>query len=78
MSNSKNTTNSNENKVLFYLPVTKEFIDQMVVGLTLICHSSERGTIEFLRDLFDYKISTGGVHNILAHIMYSATIILAD
>lgn len=72
MSNSKNTTNSNENKVLFYLPVTKEFIDQMVVGLTLICHSSERGTIEFLRDLFDYKISTGGVHNILAHIMGKA------
>jgi len=31
----------------------------------LICHSSTRGVVELLRDLFDYRISLGSVHNIV-------------
>ena len=31
----------------------------------LICHSSYRGVVELLRDLFDYRISLGTVHNIV-------------
>ena len=31
----------------------------------LICHSSARGVVELLRDLFDYQISLGTVHNIV-------------
>ena len=31
----------------------------------LICHSSTRGVVELLRDLFDYRISLGTVHNIV-------------
>ncbi len=31
----------------------------------LICHSSTRGVVELLRDLFDYPISLGTVHNIV-------------
>ena len=53
-----------EDKVLFYLPVTKAWLRQVVIALTLICHSSYRGAIEFLRDLLAVKISIGTVHNI--------------
>ena len=51
--------------VLFYLPVTKDWLRQLVLGLVLNCHSSTRGVIELLRDHFDYKISLGTVHNIV-------------
>ncbi len=37
----------------------------MVLGLTLICHSSLRGVHELLADLFDYPLSLGSIHNIL-------------
>lgn len=65
MSCSKNNIILAEKKVLFYLPVTKEFIEQFVISLTLICHSSERGVVQLLDDVFDYKISIGTVHNII-------------
>ena len=51
--------------VLFYLPVTKTWLRQLVLALVLICHSSARGVVELLRDLFDYQISLGTVHNIV-------------
>jgi hypothetical protein len=51
--------------VLFYLPVTKAWIRQLVLGLVLDCHSSTRGVVELLQDLFDYRISLGKVHNIV-------------
>jgi hypothetical protein len=51
--------------VLFYLPVTKTWLRQLVLALVLICHSSYRGVIELLRDLFDYSLSVGTVHNIV-------------
>lgn len=54
-----------DDRVLFYLPVTKAWIRQVTLGLTLICHSSYRGVIEFCRDLLGVKLSTGTVHNIL-------------
>ena len=54
-----------EKEVLFYLPVTKQWIRQLVLGLVLISYSSYRGVVELLRDLFDYPISIGTVHSIL-------------
>jgi len=50
---------------LFWLPVTKPWLRQLVLGLTLICHSSVRGVHELLADLFDYPLSVGSIHNIL-------------
>src|SRR6516164_6924138 len=44
-------------RVLFHLPVSKQWIRQFTLGLVLICHSSLRGTVEMLRDLFDYRMS---------------------
>jgi hypothetical protein len=52
-------------RVLFNLPVTKAWLDQLVLALVLICHSSTRGVVELLRDLFDHPISLGTVHNIV-------------
>jgi hypothetical protein len=54
-----------DQRVLFHLPVTKDWLRQLVLGLILLCHSSYRGVIELLRDLFDYPLSLGSVHNIL-------------
>lgn len=52
-------------QLLFWLPVTKPWLRQLVLGLTLICHSSLRGVTELLTDLFDYPVSVGTVHNLL-------------
>src|SRR6476469_8792984 len=42
--------------VLFELAVTKTWLRQVIVGLTLICHSSYRGVVEFLRDLLGLPV----------------------
>ncbi|MEO1299429.1 MAG: hypothetical protein AAFW75_27375 [Cyanobacteria bacterium J06636_16] len=52
-----------DDEVLFYLPVTQNWLFQLILGLVLICHSSYRGVIELFRDLFDLSISVGTVHN---------------
>lgn len=54
-----------DHKVLFTIPVTKSLLRQIVLGLILICHSSFRGVVEFLRDVFDYRMSVGTVANIV-------------
>jgi hypothetical protein len=52
--------------LLFWLPVTKPWLRSLVLGLTLLCHSPYRGVTALLSDLFDYPISLGSVHNIVA------------
>ncbi len=37
----------------------------MIVGLTLICRSSYRGVVEFLRDLLGMPVSVGCINNVL-------------
>ncbi|NIN69027.1 MAG: hypothetical protein GTO63_30940 [Anaerolineae bacterium] len=55
-----------ENQVLFRLPVTQDWLEQLVLSLTLICHSSYRGVMELLETMFDYRqISLGSIHNLL-------------
>jgi len=52
-----------DDDVLFHLPVTKNWLYQLILGLVLICHSSYRGVVELFRALFDTPISIGTVHN---------------
>src|SRR5262249_36543915 len=52
--------------LLFWLPVTRSWLQQLVLGLALVCHSSFRCVGELLADVFDYPVSVGTVHNILA------------
>ena len=64
-----------DDEVLFHLPVTKNWLYQLILGLVLICHSSYRGVVELLRDLFDTPISVGTVHNRLQETAKAATAI---
>jgi len=64
---------ADDQKVLFYLPVTKNRIRQFVLALILICHSSFRGVIEILEDVFDYhNLSLGTIHNIVSKTVQKA------
>ena len=54
-----------DSEVLFELAVTKAWLRQVIVGLTLICRSSYRGVVEFLRDLLGVPVSVGCVHDVL-------------
>ena len=51
-------------KVLFSLPVTKRWLEQVTLALTMIAHASMRGATEFMNDLLGVSISLGTVHNI--------------
>lgn len=52
-----------DDDVLFHLPVTKNWLYQLILGLVLIFHRSYRGVVELFRDLFDLPLSIGTVHN---------------
>jgi uncharacterized protein (UPF0548 family) len=60
-------------EVLFHLPVTKQWLEQAILGLTLICHSPIRGVCEFCRDLLDWPVSVGKVHNVLQRAVQRAS-----
>jgi len=53
-------------KVLFWLPVTKSWIRQTALGLSLTCRGSERGIAQFFDDHLNYHLAPGTIHNILA------------
>ena len=61
-----------ESDILYWLPVTKSWIFQVILALIFICHSSYRGVVEFLRDLFDYPISIATVHNLVKSVVPTA------
>ncbi len=54
-----------DDEVLFELVVTKAWLRQVIVALPLICRSSYRGVVEFLRDLLGMPVSVGSVHDVL-------------
>ena len=64
--------------VLFYLPVTKSWLRQLILALALVCHSSLRGIVVLLHDLFDMHVSLGTVHNILDRAVATARAINAQ
>lgn len=58
--------------VLFYLPVTKSWLRQLVLTLVLCCHSSLRGVQSLLLDLLGVRVALGTIHNILDSAVASA------
>jgi hypothetical protein len=64
--------------VLFELEVTRRWLRQLIVALTLVCRSSFRGVIEFVRDLLGVHVSEGTVHNVQAAAAEQAVIINGD
>src|SRR4051794_16724336 len=65
-------------RVLFYLPVTRSWIRQLVLALVLICLSPLRGVVELLADLFAYPLSLGTVHNIVQSAVAAARQVNAE
>ena len=61
-----------DNEVLYYLPITQKWISQLILALILICHCSYRGVVELLRDLFNYSLSIGTIHNRLMEAVQKA------
>ena len=66
-----------ENKILFFVPVTKEWIEQFVLALILDCRSTFRGVIKAMRNLLDYGISLGKISSIVKSAIIKAIIINA-
>src|ERR687886_2396457 len=64
-----------DDEVLFELAVTKTWLRQVIVGLTLICRSSYRGVVEFLRDLLGLPMSLGHVHDVLQAAARQASVV---
>jgi len=64
-----------DSQVLFELTVTKAWLRQVIVGLTLICRSSYRGVVEFLLGL---PVSVGCVHDVLQAATRQASVINRD
>src|ERR1700676_4872317 len=57
-------SDNGQDKVLFSLPVTKRWLEQVTMALTMVAHASMRGVMEFMTDLLGVSISLGTVHNI--------------
>ena len=56
---------SPEDKVLFQLPVTQSWLEQLVLSLALYCHSPLRGTMELLDTMFEYRdLSLGSLSHL--------------
>ena len=51
--------------VLFYLPVTKEWLYQFILSLMMHCKACYRGISKTLKDCFDYSVSIGTIHNVM-------------
>jgi len=62
-----------DKKVLFYLPVSRAWLEQLSLALILVCHSSLRGVHEVLKDLFDYHKSLGSIHDLVQRAIAKAT-----
>jgi len=67
-----------DHEVLFEVAVTKAWLHQVIVGLALICRSSYRGVVEFMRDLLGLSISVGSVHSVLQSAARQAGVINRD
>jgi hypothetical protein len=53
-----------DDDVLFQSPVTRTWLRQAMLGLTLICRSSYRGVREFMRVLLGVSVSVGRAHDV--------------
>src|SRR4051812_33285559 len=69
------TATTRDDAGLFELTLTRPWLRQVIVGLALICHSSYRGIVAFLRDLLGVTISVGTVHDVLQAATQQAGII---
>ena len=63
--NEEFTEVSEENKVLFHIPVSKSWIEQFTLALVLDCRATYSGVMKAMKHLLDYNISIGTVSHIV-------------
>lgn len=63
---------SDDDDVLFYIPVTRGWLRQTVLALALLCRGSVRGISEFMGTIFDTKMCPATVHNIIHEVIPEA------
>jgi len=69
-------TPGNDDQVIFYLPVTKDWLRQVVLAEVLLCHSSFRGVGELFSAVFDLPgPSEGTVHRIVREAIERARVL---
>jgi hypothetical protein len=61
-----------DDAVLFYLPVTKDTLSQLVIALFLHTDASIYGAQGVVKDVFDHHLSVGTIHNIGARVVPKA------
>jgi hypothetical protein len=54
-----------EEKILFHLPVTKSWINQVILSLALDCRGCFRGIMRSLKSLLDFDISIGSISHVV-------------
>ncbi|MGF6971715.1 hypothetical protein QFZ94_000142 [Paraburkholderia sp. JPY465] len=59
------TRAADADQVLFMLPVTRQWLDQVIVALTMVGHVSFRSTLELMHDLLGVSTSLGTIHTVL-------------
>ncbi|MGF6971835.1 hypothetical protein QFZ94_000262 [Paraburkholderia sp. JPY465] len=59
------TRAADADQVLFMLPVTRQWLDQVIVALTMAGHVSFRSTLELMHDLLGVSTSLGTIHTVL-------------
>lgn len=64
--NKKFTETPEQDRILFYIPIKKSWIEQFTIVLILDCRSTYGGVIKAMNNLLDYNISLGRVSNIVA------------
>lgn len=67
-----------DSDVLFHIPVTKDWLEQVVLSLVLTCHSSYEGVIHFFRDILDQHTCKGSISNTVQTAVGKATKVNAD
>lgn len=65
----------NDEKVLFHIPVTKQWLAMVVVCLLFHARCPFRGVIKIFKDIFDCELSLGTIHNISAATIERAQVI---
>jgi len=64
-----------DQRVLFNIPVTKQWIRQVVLSAILDCHSSGRGVKDFIQNVLDSEIAVGTIHNIVMAAVQKARLV---
>ncbi len=67
--------NVNAEDILFYLPVTKAWITQLVLVLMLLAHASYRNIAMIIKDLLDCDLSQGSINKIFSDAVDKAKVI---